>query len=44
MSQKGLSLLCPKAMFAREHRSREHYNCCVAEAAPMPKGSFFEEN
>ena len=33
-----------KAMFARERRSRERYNCCVAEAAPMPKGSFFEEN
>jgi hypothetical protein len=31
-------------MFARERRSRERYNCCVAEAAPMPKGSFFEEN
>ena len=32
-----------KAMFARERRSRERYNCCVAEATPMPKGSFFEE-
>ena len=32
-----------KAMFARERRSRERYNCCVAEAAPMPKGKFFEE-
>ena len=32
-----------KAMFARERRSRERYNCCVAEATPMPTGSFFEE-
>ena len=32
-----------KEMFARERRSRERYNCCVAEAAPMPKGKFFEE-
>ena len=32
-----------KAMFARERRSRERYNCCVAEAAPMPVGKFFEE-
>jgi hypothetical protein len=31
-------------MFARERRSRERYNCCVAEAAPMPKGKFFEED
>jgi hypothetical protein len=30
-------------MFARERRSRERYNCCVAEAAPMPVGKFFEE-
>ena len=43
MSQKGLSLLCPKAMFAREHRSRERYNCCVAEDAAMSVGSFFKE-
>ena len=33
-----------KAMFARERRSRERYNCCVAEAAPMPTGKFFEED
>ena len=32
-----------KAMFARERRSRERYNCCVAEDAAMPVGSFFEE-
>ena len=31
------------AMFARERRSRERYNCCVAENAAMPTGSFFEE-
>jgi len=33
-----------KAMFARERRSRERYNCCVAENAVMPVGSFFEED
>ena len=33
-----------KAMFARERRSRERYNCCVAADAAMPVGSFFEEN
>ena len=32
-----------KAMFAREHRSRERYNCCVAEDAAMSVGSFFKE-
>ena len=32
-----------RAMFARERRSRERYNCCVAEDAPMPTGSFFKE-
>ena len=32
-----------KAMFARERRSRERYNCCVAEDAAMSVGSFFEE-
>ena len=32
-----------KAMFARERRCRERYNCCVAEDAVMPKGKFFEE-
>ena len=33
-----------RAMFARERRSRERYNCCVAEDAAMPVGSFFKEN
>ena len=33
-----------KAMFARERRSRERYNCCVAEDAAIPTGSFFEED
>ena len=33
-----------KAMFARERRSRERYNCCVAEDAAMPTGSFFSED
>lgn len=33
-----------KEMFARERRSRERYNCCVAEGAPMNKGDFFKEN
>ena len=33
-----------KAMFARERRSRECYNCCVAEATPMPTGKFFDED
>jgi Mg-chelatase subunit ChlD len=33
-----------RAMFARERRSRERYNCCVAEDADMPVGSFFEED
>ena len=32
-----------KAMFARERRSRERYNCCVAEDTAMPVGSFFKE-
>ena len=32
-----------KAMFARERRSRERYNCCVAEDAAMSVGSFFNE-
>ena len=32
-----------KAMFARERRSRERYNCFVAEDATMPVGSFFNE-
>ena len=33
-----------KAMFARERRSRERFNCCVEANAPLPTGSFFEEN
>ena len=32
-----------RAMFARERRSRERYNCCVAEGAALPTGSFFNE-
>ena len=32
-----------RAMFARERRSRERYNCCVAEDVAMPTGSFFKE-
>lgn len=32
-----------KAMFARERRSRERYNCCVEASMPMPVGRFFEE-
>ena len=31
------------AMFARERRSRERYNFCLDEDAPMPTGSFFDE-
>ncbi len=33
-----------KAMFARERRSRERYNCCVEADATMPTGSFFKED
>ena len=32
-----------RAMFACERRSRKRYNCCVAENAVMPTGSFFDE-
>ena len=32
-----------RAMFACERRSRERYNCRVAEYAVMPTGSFFDE-
>ena len=32
-----------RAMFERERRSRERYNCCVAEDAAMPTGKFFDE-
>ena len=38
------TLIGTKAMFARERRSRERYNCCVAEDATMPTGSFFSED
>ena len=31
-------------MFARERRSRVRFNCCLAEAAPMPAGKFFDED
>ncbi len=31
------------AMFARERRSRERYNCCIADDTFMPTGSFFKE-
>ena len=33
-----------KAMFARERRSRERYNCRLAEGAPIDKGDFFKED
>ena len=33
-----------RAMFACERRSRERYNCCIAEDAAMPIGSFFNED
>ncbi len=32
-----------KAMFARDRRSRERYNCSIEEDIPLPSGSFFEE-
>ena len=32
-----------RAMFARERRSRERYNCSVAEDAAIPTGKFFDE-
>jgi len=31
-------------MFRRERRSRERYNCCLAENVAMPCGSFFDED
>ena len=31
------------AMFARERRCRERFNCCIAADAPIPTGSFFNE-
>ena len=33
-----------KSMFLRERRSRERFNCCLAEDTPMPKGKFFDED
>ncbi len=33
-----------KAMFARERRSRERYNCCIEANSPMDVGSFFKED
>ncbi|MBO4812393.1 MAG: VWA domain-containing protein [Prevotella sp.] len=33
-----------KAMFAREHCSRERFNCCIAEETAMPIGTFFNED
>ena len=33
-----------KAMFAREHCSRERFNCCIAEETAMPTGTFFNED
>ena len=33
-----------KAMFARERRSRENYNCCLIKNIPIPKGKFFDED
>ena len=29
-------------MFAQERKSRQNYNCCLAENRPMSKGSFFK--
>jgi len=31
-------------MFAKERRSRERFNCCLASEAPMHTGSFFNED
>lgn len=33
-----------RAMFACERRSRERYNCCIADDTLMPTGSFFKED
>lgn len=33
-----------QSMFAKERRSRERFNCCLASEAPMPTGSFFNED
>lgn len=32
-----------EAMFARERRCRERFNCCIEENKAMPTGSFFDE-
>ena len=36
--------LLRRPLFARERRSRERFNCCVAEKIAMPTGSFFDED
>lgn len=33
-----------KAMFARERRSRERFNFCMAASTSIPKGKFFDED
>ena len=33
-----------KALFACERRSRERYNCCIADDTLMPTGSFFKDD
>ena len=32
------------AMFEKERRSRERFNCCIASEAAIPKGKFFDED
>ena len=32
------------SMFEKEHRSREHFNFCIASEAAMAKGKFFDED
>lgn len=32
------------SMFEKERRSREHFNCCIASEAAIPKGKFFDED
>lgn len=32
------------SMFEKEHRSREHFNFCIASEAAMIKGKFFDED
>ena len=31
-------------MFAKEHRSREHFNFCIAQKRKIQKGKFFDED